>query len=41
MDASAVSLARENAIPIIVFSIEEDGGFARVLQHQGKFTIVS
>ena len=41
MDASAVSLARENAIPIIVFSIEEDGGFARVLQHKGKFTIVS
>ena len=32
-----LSLARENAIPIIVFSIEEDGGFARVLQ-QGKFT---
>ena len=41
MDASAVSLARENAIPIIVFSIEGDGGFARVLQHKGKFTIVS
>ena len=41
MDASAVSLARENNIPIIVFSIEEDGGFARVLGHEGKFTIVS
>lgn len=41
MDASAVSLARENAIPILVFSIEEDGGFARVLKHEGKFTIVN
>ena len=30
MDAPAVSLARENAIPIIVFSIEEDGGFVHV-----------
>lgn len=41
MDASAVSLARENNIPILVFSIEDSGGFERVLQHQGKFTIVS
>ena len=41
MDASAVSLARENNIPILVFSIEDSGGFERVLQHKGKFTIVS
>ena len=41
MDASAVSLARENNIPILVFSIEDSGGFQRVLQHKGKFTIVS
>ena len=27
MDASAVSLARENSIPILVFSIFESGGF--------------
>ena len=41
MDASAVSLARENSIPILVFSIEDAGGFQRVLHHEGKFTIVS
>jgi uridylate kinase len=41
MDASAVSLARENKIPILVFSIEDEGGFQRVLRHEGKFTIVS
>ena len=41
MDASAVSLARENSIPILVFSIEDTGGFQRVLRHEGKFTIVS
>ena len=41
MDASAVSLARENSIPILVFSIEDTGGFQRVLRHDGKFTIVS
>ena len=40
MDASAVSLARENDIPILVFSIENAGGFGSVLRHEGKFTIV-
>ena len=30
MDASAISLARENNIPILVFSIEKPGGFQRV-----------
>ena len=41
MDASAVSLARENNIPILVFSIENAGGFSSVLRHEGKFTIVT
>ncbi len=41
MDAAAVSLARENNIPILVFSIEDPGGFERVLRHEGKFTIVA
>ena len=40
MDASAVSLARENDIPILVFSIENAGSFECVLRHEGKFTIV-
>ena len=30
MDAAAVSLARENAIPILVFSIETPGEFQRL-----------
>ena len=41
MDAAAVSLARENDIPILVFSIGEAGGLARVLQGQGAFTTIS
>lgn len=40
MDAAAVSLARENDIPILVFSIFESGGFADVVQGKGRFTIV-
>jgi uridylate kinase len=41
MDAAAVSLARENAVPILVFSIHKPGGFAEVLTGKGKFTIIS
>ena len=41
MDASAISLARENNIPILVFSIEVSGGFQRVLNEEGAFTIVN
>ncbi len=40
MDASAISLARENNIPILVFSIYEPGEFARVLVGEGRCTIV-
>ncbi len=39
MDASAISLSRENNIPILVFSIQ-DGSFARVICGQGTFTII-
>ena len=41
MDASAISLSRENNIPILVFSIETPGEFERVVKHEGRFTIVS
>ena len=41
MDAAAISLARENSIPIIVFSINEEGGFANVIRGEGKFTTIS
>jgi uridylate kinase len=40
MDASAISLARENRIPILVFSIQQDGAFADVLAGRGRFTII-
>ena len=40
MDASAISLARENKVPIVVFSIHNKGGFADVIQGKGKFTII-
>lgn len=41
MDVAAVALARENAIPIIVFSIHEPGGFAAILNGGGRATIVN
>lgn len=41
MDATAISLARENNIPIVIFSVRETGNFARVVQGQGQFTVVS
>ena len=41
MDAAAISLARENRIPILVFSIHTDGGFADVVKGKGRFTIIS
>jgi uridylate kinase len=41
MDASAISLARENKIPILVFSIHSAGAFAEVMAGRGKFTIIT
>jgi len=41
MDASAISLARENRIPILVFSIHNPGGFADVVSGKGLFTIIA
>lgn len=41
MDASAISLARENDIPILVFSIHTSGAFAEVIQGRGNFTIIT
>ncbi len=41
MDASAISLARENHIPILVFSIQEKGAFPQIMQGKGSFTVVT
>ncbi len=40
MDATAFALARENRIPIIVFSIREPGAIAAVLAGKGRATLV-
>lgn len=41
MDASAVSLSRENKIPIVVFSIQSDDALLNVLKGKGNCTVVS
>jgi uridylate kinase len=41
MDATAISLARESSIPIIVFSVHAPGAFARVLRSEGPYTIIT
>lgn len=40
MDASAVTLCRDNSIPIVVFNIHETGAFCRVLRGEGRATVV-
>ena len=41
MDASAISLARENKIPIIVCSIIKDENLNKVLNGQGTYTLIT
>ena len=41
MDASAIALARDNKIPIVVFSLKNFGNMKDVVQGNGRFTIVS
>ena len=41
MDHSAISLARENNIPILVFSIYEPGAFTDVLCGKGQYTTIN
>jgi len=41
MDTAAIALARENHIPIIVYSIHEQGGFGAILRGGGRCTVVS
>jgi uridylate kinase len=40
MDAAAISLARENGLPIIVFNIHEPGAFAQVIRGEGRYTTI-
>ena len=41
MDATAIALARENLIPVAIFSIYEEGGFAKVIRGEGNFTLIT
>ncbi len=40
MDAAAIALARDNALPIIVFSLDAPNGLAGVVEGKGRFTTV-
>jgi uridylate kinase len=40
MDGAAIALARDNRIPIIVFSIKSQGGLAEVLKGKGSATTI-
>jgi len=40
MDASAIALARDNNLPLIVFGLDEPGGFRGVLAGEGTYTKV-
>ena len=41
MDTSAISLMRDNHIPIVVFSIRERGNFVKALRGEGVFTTIA
>ncbi|WGF89468.1 UMP kinase [Marinivivus vitaminiproducens] len=41
MDASAISLARESRIPIIVFNVHDDDALARVLAGEARHTVIA
>ncbi|MEL7343567.1 MAG: UMP kinase [Pseudomonadota bacterium] len=40
MDASAIALARDNSLPIIVFKLDDPGGFRGILAGTGTYTRV-
>ncbi len=40
MDASAIALARDNDLPIVVFSLDEPGGFKGIMAGEGVYTMV-
>lgn len=41
MDASAIALMRDNKMPLIVFSLDEPGGFKGILKGEGTYTKVT
>ena len=41
MDGAAIALARDNGLPVIVFSIEEPGNLLKVLRGDGRATVIA
>jgi uridylate kinase len=41
MDQTAITLAKDNKLPIVVFSIKEENALYKVVQGEGKFTIIN
>jgi uridylate kinase len=41
MDGAAIALARDNDLPVIVFSIEESGNLLKVLRGEAQSTLIS
>jgi len=41
MDQTAITLAKDNKLPIVVFSIKEENALQKVVQGEGKFTIIN
>jgi uridylate kinase len=41
MDTAAIALARDNRIPVIVFSIKQPGAFIDILKGKGRATVVA
>ncbi len=40
MDGAAIALARDNGLPVIVFSIEEPGNLLKMLQGKARATVI-
>ena len=41
MDGAAIALARDNELPVIVFSIEEPGNLLKVLTGEARATVIT
>ena len=41
MDQTAITLAKDNKLPVVVFSIKEEDALQQVIDGKGKFTIIN
>jgi len=41
MDAAAISLARDNRLPVLVFSLDEEGSLSAALLGEGRSTLIT